>query len=285
MNVTTAVGTPPNVSFATAVGVGLAAGLLGGLFGVGGGLIIVPILVGVVKMDRRLAHGTSLAATLPIAAASLVTYLAHGNVDWPVAGFLTIGSIAGAILGTNLLRTISKRLLTIIFITTVLVTAVRLFTTDDVTGRGALTIVGALGLIAIGFVAGVLAGLLGIGGGVIMGPAMVVALEIVPVVAKGTSAAVIVPTALMGTFRNRKHSNADLRTAAIVGCFGALSAIVGGTISDALSDRTANVLFAVLLVAVAVTQLLTLRSPTTANTPTDGSASDTAVTVEPVVER
>ncbi len=65
--------------------VGLAAGLLGGLFGVGGGLIIVPGLVSLAGMDRRLAHGTSLAATLPIAAASLITYVSHGNVDWAVA--------------------------------------------------------------------------------------------------------------------------------------------------------------------------------------------------------
>ena len=70
-----------SVSLSTAAIVGLAAGALGGLFGVGGGLIIVPGLVGFAHMDRRLAHGTSLAATLPIATASLITYVAYGNVD------------------------------------------------------------------------------------------------------------------------------------------------------------------------------------------------------------
>ena len=69
-----------SVKFSQAMIVGLAAGLLGGLFGVGGGLIIVPGLVSLAGMDRRLAHGTSLAATLPIAAASLITYVSHGNV-------------------------------------------------------------------------------------------------------------------------------------------------------------------------------------------------------------
>ena len=93
----------------------MAAGLLGGLFGVGGGLIIVPGLVGFAKMERRLAHGTSLAATLPIALASLITYLSHGNVDWPVALFLAIGAIAGAIVGTQLLRVIPKNVLIIIY--------------------------------------------------------------------------------------------------------------------------------------------------------------------------
>ncbi len=102
-----------SVKFSQAVIVGLAAGLLGGLFGVGGGLIIVPGLVSLAGMDRRLAHGTSLAATLPIAAASLITYVSHGNVDWAVAFFLAIGAIVGAIVGTTLLHVIPKNVLII----------------------------------------------------------------------------------------------------------------------------------------------------------------------------
>ncbi len=107
--------------------------------------------------------------------------------------------------------------------------------------------------------AGVLAGLLGIGGGVIMVPAVVMVLGLPPAVAKGTSAAVIVPTALIGTIRNRTNRNADIRVAVIVGLFGAVTAVIGALISDRLSDATSNVLFAFLLIAVAITQLMTLR--------------------------
>jgi uncharacterized protein len=249
-----------SVRFSHAVIIGLAAGLLGGLFGVGGGLIIVPGLVSLAGMDRRLAHGTSLAATLPIAVASLITYLSHGNVDWAVALFLAIGAIAGAIVGTTLLQIIPKNVLVIIFVITVLATATRLAVSTDSTGRADLTIAMVILLIVIGLLTGTLAGLLGIGGGVIMVPAMVVLLGMVPVVAKGTSVAVIVPTAIMGTIRNRKKANADIRVAAVVGLFGAASAVAGGTISDRLSDQVANIMFAALLVFVAVTQLLSLRS-------------------------
>ncbi len=249
-----------SVKFSQAMIVGLAAGLLGGLFGVGGGLIIVPGLVSLAGMDRRLAHGTSLAATLPIAAASLITYVSHGNVDWPVAFFLTIGAIAGAIVGTTLLHVIPKNVLIIIFVITVLATATRLTVSTDSTGRSDLTVAMALLLIVVGLLTGTLAGLLGIGGGVIMVPAMVVILGMVPVVAKGTSVAVIVPTAIMGTIRNRKNANVDIRVAAVVGGFGALSAVVGGTISDRMSDQVSNIMFAALLVFVAITQLLSLRS-------------------------
>ncbi|NQW60950.1 sulfite exporter TauE/SafE family protein, partial [bacterium] len=73
--------------------VGLAAGLLSGIFGVGGGILIVPGLVFFAKMDQRRAHGTSLAAVLPISVSSLASYWAHGHVDWPVALFLAIGAV------------------------------------------------------------------------------------------------------------------------------------------------------------------------------------------------
>ncbi len=256
-----------SVRFGHAVIIGLAAGLLGGLFGVGGGLIIVPGLVSFAGMDRRLAHGTSLAATLPIAAASLITYVSHGNVDWAVAFFLAIGAIGGAIVGTTLLHIIPKNVLVVIFVITVLATATRLVVSTESTGRVDLTIATVILLLVVGLLTGTLAGLLGIGGGVIMVPAMVVLLGMVPVVAKGTSVAVIVPTSIMGTIRNRKKANADIRVAAVVGVFGAASAVVGGTISDRMSDHFSNIMFAALLVFVAITQLLSLRSSPAATQP------------------
>ena len=146
--------------------VGTTAGLLGGLFGVGGGLIIVPGLVLVIMLERRLANGTSLAATLPIALASLSTYLYKGNVDWTVAGFLASGTIVGAVIGTKLLTILPKRTITIVFIVTVLATAARLFMTSETAGRDNATIYTGLLLVVIGLATGTLSGLLGIGGGV-----------------------------------------------------------------------------------------------------------------------
>lgn len=240
--------------------VGIAAGLLGGLFGVGGGLIIVPGLVLLVKLERRLANGTSLAATLPIALASLSTYLYNGNVDWAVAGFLASGTVVGAIIGTKLLTILPKRTITIIFIVTVLATAIRLFTTADSAGRDSVTIYSGLLLVFIGLATGTLSGLLGIGGGVVMVPAMVVGLDMVPVIAKGTSVAVIVPTSIMGTIRNRKTAYVDLKVATVAGLSGAVTAIMGGMIADSISTSLSNIMFAFLLLFVAGTQLVTLRS-------------------------
>lgn len=247
-------------STARIVLVGVGAGLLSGMFGVGGGILVVPGLVFVARMDQRMAHGTSLAAVLPISASSLFTYWAHDNVDWPVALWLAIGAVAGAVLGTRLLHAVSHRVLSLGFASLLLVTAVRLFTQTSGEGRAGLTLSAAVVLALIGLATGTLAGMLGVGGGVVMVPAMMLALSLPPAIAKGTSVAVIIPTSIMGTVRNRRNRNTDLRAAAIVGFSGVGFAVVGGWLSTIMSDRTSNVLFAVLLVAVATRLLLQVRA-------------------------
>jgi uncharacterized membrane protein YfcA len=248
--------------------VGIAAGFLAGLFGVGGGLLIVPGLVLATGMGQRLAHGTSLAAVVPISIASVVTYAAHGNVDWLAALWLSVGAVAGAVVGTRLLHVLPYRTLVVVFSVVVVASAVRLFIATDADGRGSLSAPGALALVTIGLAAGVLAGLLGVGGGIIMIPAMILLFGIAPVVAKGTSAAVIVPTAVMGTWRNRARGNADLRAAAIVGGAGIVTAALGGTVADKMSDELSNVLFASLLVVVAARMLWQLRREPVESGPT-----------------
>ncbi len=241
--------------------IGAGAGLLSGLFGIGGGIVIVPALLTVLGMERRLAHGTSLAATVPVAVASLLTYSVGGHVDWAVAACLAAGAIVGAVVGTQLLQIIPKKPLTIIFIVVILLTAVRLVMSSDVLGREVLSFGGGIALIVIGFVTGTLSGLLGIGGGVVMVPAMVVLFSMPPVLAKGTSVAVIVPSAIVGTLRNRAHDNVDLRVGATIGVAGVASAVLGSVIATSLSDSFSNAMFAALLVIVAVVQGRTLRQP------------------------
>lgn len=241
---------------------GIAAGFLSGVFGVGGGILVVPALVMVVKMNQRLAHGTSLAAVLPISVASLVGYSTAGEVDWPVALFLAIGAVVGAVVGTRLLSVLPQRLLAFAFSGLLLATALRLFVPITSGGRGDLTLLVALGLVVVGVVTGILAGLLGVGGGIVMVPVMIVALGLSPVLAKGTSVAVIVPTAIMGTWRNRKKRNADLRVATVVGMAGIVSAVAGTVVSRQLNDDLANVLFAVLLTVVAAKLLWEQRRRT-----------------------
>jgi hypothetical protein len=243
--------------------VGLAAGFLSGLFGVGGGILLVPALVIVLELGQKLAHGTSLAAVLPIALSSLLGYTVEDKVDWPVAGLLAAGAIGGAVLGTHFLHRLPQRAVGWAFAVVLFATAVRLVVDNtDAGGRADLSILTAVALVVAGFLTGILAGLLGVGGGVVMVPAMVVGFGIPAAVAKGTSLAVIIPTSIMGTLRNRSNSNVDLRLAAVVGIAGVVSAYLASKISVGLSETTSNRLFAALLTAVAVRMVWQfVRSP------------------------
>lgn len=80
--------------------VGLAAGVLGAVCGVGGGIIVVPALLWLKGFDMRLAVGTSLAYIVPTAAWAVVRKAPSGQVDFRVAALLAIGGVLGATLGS-----------------------------------------------------------------------------------------------------------------------------------------------------------------------------------------
>lgn len=237
---------------ARVVAVGLVAGFLSGLFGVGGGILIVPALVLLLGFSQRLAHGTSLAAVLPIAMSSVTSYALEDKIDWSVGALLAVGAVLGAVIGTLILDRLPHDLLAIAFSLLLAVTAIRLlFDHSEGDGRATLTVLTALGLVLVGFVTGVLAGLLGVGGGIFVVPAMVVGYGIPAAIAKGTSLFMIVPTSIMGTWRNRAKGNADLRVAVLLGLAGVVSAFVAGKISVGMSEALSNVLFSILLLFVA----------------------------------
>ena len=114
---------------------------------------------------------------------------------------------------------------------------------------------------AVGVVAGTTAGLLGVGGGVVMVPAMVVLVGMPAAVAKGSSLAVIIPTAVVGTRNNLRKRNAEVRTAALVGLSGLVSSFLASQLSVGLDERLSNRLFAGLLVVMAARMLWENRRP------------------------
>jgi uncharacterized membrane protein YfcA len=88
--------------------VGVLSGLFSGLLGVGGGIVIVPLLVIVAGMSQHRAHATSLAAIVPIAAVGAITFAAEGEVDAGVALLLAAGSLLGAPAGARWMAGMSE---------------------------------------------------------------------------------------------------------------------------------------------------------------------------------
>ena len=114
-------------------------------------------------------------------------------------------------------------------------------------------------LLVIGLVAGFLAGLLGIGGGLLLVPAMVLLLGFDQHLAQGTSLLVIIPAALAGSWTHYRRGRLVLRDAAILASGGIIGAVVGSLSALSIDDELLRRLFAVLVVLVAVRMLLPRR--------------------------
>jgi uncharacterized protein len=235
------------------IGIGLAAGLLSGLFGVGGGTVIVPMLVLLLGFDQRLASGTSLAAIVPTAAVGVVSYAVHGSVAWIAGLILAVGAVIGAQIGTWLLHRTSVVVLRWAFIAFLGVVIISLFLVIP-SREAQLDITWGIGLAlgATGMVTGILSGLLGVGGGIIIVPALMLGFGTSDLVAKGTSLLMMIPTAISGTVGNIRRKNVDLVTAAIVGLAACTTTALGAWIASLLNPSVANILFALFLVFIAV---------------------------------
>jgi len=98
-----------------AVLTGALAGLINGLFGGGGGMIVVPMLVMLLKCNPKKAHATALLIILPLSITSGLFYAAFGSLDLQVGVPVTIGVILGGVLGAFLLSKLSSKWVVIIF--------------------------------------------------------------------------------------------------------------------------------------------------------------------------
>jgi hypothetical protein len=108
---------------------GTAAGLFSGLFGVGGGSVIVPLLVLWLAYDERTATGTSLAAIVVIAAMATIAQGAYGNVVLSKALLVGIPAIAGAVLGTWIQQRVHTDVIGLLFALLLVAVAVDLVLT------------------------------------------------------------------------------------------------------------------------------------------------------------
>jgi uncharacterized protein len=97
------------------VAIGFVGGVLSGLLGVGGGIVMVPLLVLWARSSQRDAHAVSLGAIIPISLAGVITYGAAGKVRPEEAMALAAGSIFGARLGAGVLARIEEKQLKLVF--------------------------------------------------------------------------------------------------------------------------------------------------------------------------
>lgn len=105
---------------------GLITGIISGLFGAGGGMILLPAFTFINKLDEKEARSTSIFCMLPIVAISCIIYGKNKYLDWNIGIKSAIGGIIGAIIGSILLKKLDNQVLKILFTVFLLFVSIRM---------------------------------------------------------------------------------------------------------------------------------------------------------------
>lgn len=242
--------------------IGLTIGLIGGIFGglvcLGGGVVMVPLLTAWAGLSQHEAHGTSLAAVVATGIVGAWVYTGHGAVSWSGAAWLAVAAAAASLVSAQYASRISGARLRRYFGAFLLAVAILLVLRDYLLRDGALSgIPTAVVLLVIGAVAGAIAGLLGVGGGVLVVPLLVLGAGLTQHVAQGTSLASLVLTGLAGTIVYAHHRHLRLRVLVLLLPGVVLGSWVGGRAALGISELALRVVFAAMLAWLGVWYLKT----------------------------
>jgi len=229
---------------------GLMAGALGGLMGVGGGILLVPLLVHALRAGQHEAQGTSLAFVTVTALVAALLYLRQGNLDLGLALYLALGAVLGVLLGAALARRMTARRLRQAFGILILLTALRILVQVPA-HTGPPHPWPAASNIALGCVVGILGGLLGVGGGTILVPILVLGQRYPQHVAQGVSLLMILPTGVVGALSHARHGHVLRPILPALMAGGALGALLGAFLANRMEATTLSRLFALFLLPVA----------------------------------
>jgi len=217
--------------------VGAAAGMLAGLTGVGGGVFLVPLLVGVLYLPQHEAHGTSFVIIFPIAVVGTITYAAMGYMDWGLILGLALGGVVGVLLGARLMMMLPEKRLQwlwgvfIIIVGFFMVITHWGYPTETGTAMATAGWISFGIAIPIGFLAGILAGMMGVGGGVVLIPGLVMLMGVSEHAAQGVALAVISFMSLLGVLAHYRLENVRLRVALWIIPAAALFSFVGSYVA------------------------------------------------------
>jgi uncharacterized membrane protein YfcA len=232
--------------------IGLTAGVFGGILGIGGGLIMIPLMVEVLKLTQHKAHGTSLVALVFTGIGGAITYASNGSVDLTGAALLAVTAVFTSPLGARYCNALTGKKLKIYFGAFLIFCSALLllkpYLTDaigTVPNYAKIMI-----LLTTGAFTGFLSGMMGVGGGTIMIPVMVILAGFTQHVAQGTSLLVMVPAGAIGAFTHWKMGNVEKGI-----LWGLIPGIIfgtylGGNIANIIPNDTLRLIFAGMLIFV-----------------------------------
>jgi uncharacterized membrane protein YfcA len=261
--------------------ISIGAGLIGALGGVGGGLIIVPVLTLWFGVDVRLAAGASIVSVIATSSGAAVAYLREGWANVRVATFLQLATVGGAIVGALVVADVPTDVLLILLGVVLLLSAAsQFFKLAEVPGAvsgegggGRLRLSGVYNSIRLGrpveyaaqrvasgftlmVVAGLMSGLLGIGSGALKVVAMDTLMRLPLKVSSATSNFMIGVTAAAsaGIYIARGYVDVELAAPVVLGVLA--GALVGARLLPRLTNRQVRLLFIPVLLVIAAETLL-----------------------------
>lgn len=232
--------------------IGLTAGAFGGILGIGGGLIMIPLMVEILKLTQHKAHGTSLVALVFTGICGAITYASHSSIDIIAAALLALTAVLTAPFGARYIDALSERNLKKSFGAFLIFCSALLFLKPYLTNFIS-TVPGYTKIIILlttGVLTGFLSGMMGVGGGTIMIPVMVILIGVTQHVAQGTALLVMVPTGAIGAFTHWRMGNVEKGI-----LWGLIPGIIcgtylGGNVANIMTNNTLRLIFASMLIFV-----------------------------------
>ena len=228
----------------------------------GGGIVMVPLLVSLLALDHKRATVMSLAAIIPTATIGALGFVVSGTVpvDQLVFGaVIAVGGISTAPLGTLALRRWNVGNIRWTFIALLVATAVMVFVTlpsRDVMLEWSVATI--LELIVLGCAMGFIAGLLGVGGGLIAVPILIVFFGVSDLNAKALSLVAMVPAAISGTLSSARARDFPVRESVALGAGAASTSLAGVWFATIIPVAIAQALLAAFILYAAAT--MTVRA-------------------------
>lgn len=232
--------------------VGMLVGVLSGMFGIGGGTVIVPALVWL-GLSQRNAAATSTLAIVPTSISGVISYATGGHVDWLAAALLFCGMFIGGQIGSWLLSRLPElvlRWIFVAFLVFVVINQVSFVPSRD--HQIVMSVTTGICLALLGVIIGTLAGLLGIGGGALAVPALSILFGASDLIARGTSLLAMFPNSITTSVANLKRNLVHVKAALIIGLVAAVTAPLGTWIAGEVSPRVGAIMFACYLCVLLV---------------------------------
>jgi len=242
------------VEFGLNVVLGLALGTLGGLFGIGGGLIAIPVVGVLFGLDQQVAQGTALVMVVPNVLLAIWRYHQRNRIDPRHAAALGIASFCFAIAGAAIAVSLDAGRMRIAFVGFLVALAVYTLSRAFFRPQAGGTELRHPWpwLAALGAGAGALGGLFGVGGAVLATPVLTAVFGTSQVVAQGLSLSLAAPSTAVTLFTYATHGQVNWSLGLPLAVGGLLSISLGVKLAHALPERLLRVLFSGFLLMSAV---------------------------------